>query len=186
MLWCSRAKSSSKPPCPRKARIPLYMDEQRKCHAWDHDSFTIATKDCDTFLAPSGYGSHMKTVQAHIPNAPYHVAHRPRYAPLQISVRRPHKHSFRRIALRGAYAFLAVITIGMLILDHFNRKEVANSPSFNPNSASVSSAPFPITPLADSPFLKKSSRDSVAAVSAMLEKSKQGVNRLDANGGNRG
>ncbi len=164
----------------------LAASDSSKRTMWDHVYFTIAAEDCDTFSAHFDYGLHMKTVRSHIFNAPSSVAHQRRYIPVQVAVRRPQLHTFRKIALRGAYALLAVITIWTLILDHLKRRNVASSPLLNSNAASVRSDPFAITRLADSPFLKKSNPSSVAVVSPVLEKSKQGANRLDANGGNRG
>ena len=104
----------------------------------------------------------MKTVQNLTPVTPRRrVAH----VPLRCTVRRPQAHIPRRIAVRGAYTLLAAISIWTLLLDSYSRRDSGGTPPFNANPATESAAPFPMTPLAESPFPRKS--DPSAIVSSL-------------------
>src|SRR6266446_2793010 len=75
--------------------------------------------------------SGMKTVQTFTPAVPYPVTPRRHCARLPhqpATVRRPQKYIPRRIAIRGAYALLAAISIWTLLLDSSSHRDSGSTP----------------------------------------------------------
>jgi len=131
----------------------------------------------------------MKTVQTFTPAVPYPVTPRRHCARLPhhpATVRRPQKYIPRRIAIRGAYALLAAISIWTLLLDSSSRRDSGSTPPLDANSASASAAPFRITPLAESPFPRNGNPSarvsSVAVVPPVREIPMEGNRRFATSG----
>ena len=151
-----------------------------------HVSFTFVAGDCDTFRGRSSYGAAMKTAPNHIPHAAGSVAPRRQNIPVRVTVQRPQRHVFRSVALRGAYTLLAAVSIFTVILDHCKRRDAATAASSEVKSIPGHYVPTPITPLADSPFLRKSSPSRIAAASPLDEVQKEVKQRSLIGSRNRG
>jgi hypothetical protein len=105
---------------------------------------------------------------------------------LRATAPRQPKHTFRSAALRGAYALLATVSIFTVALDHGKRRDAASAAPVHAQSDTGHEVPTPITPLADSPFLKKASPARIAEASPSDEVQSNGTLRTNSGNGNRG
>ena len=150
-----------------------------------HVSFTFVAGECDTFRPRSSYGPAMKTAPNGLSSAPCSVTHLRQNIPVRATAPRMQKRAFRRAALRGAYALLAAVSVVIVILDCCKRRDAAAAASPAATSTPRHYVPLPITPLAESPFLKKSSPRGIAAASPSDEAQMEGRRRSLAEDGNR-